>query len=246
MRVGVILLCRASSRRLPRKALLPLHGKPLIEYIIERIRCAAPVPLVVATSVQSADDEIASYCSLRGVECYRGSLDDVASRFLDCAERSEFDYAVRINGDNVFMSPQILRSMLTLATDSRADLITNVPGRTFPTGMSVEIVRTAFLRKWHHLFTAEQREHVTSYFYDNPNTGSRREYRNRDCPEAAGMALAIDTAEDFALATAMLRGKEVTHTEFDLQDWVSLCRTLRSQESTRSSDPAGASIAQSS
>jgi hypothetical protein len=81
------------------------------------------------------------------------------------------------------------------------DLVTNVPGRTFPHGMSVEIIRTAFYAK--AMATVNDnghREHVTSWLYAHPDWGRRYVFENRTCPEAAGGQLALDTHEDLALA----------------------------------------------
>ncbi|MBK1646790.1 hypothetical protein CKO25_19535 [Thiocapsa imhoffii] len=206
MTIGIVLLCRYDSKRLPGKILRDIRGRSLISYIVERIRQAAPErPLVVATSTAGSDDPIAGYCRRAGLKCFRGSLDDVAGRFLECIVENEWDFGVRINGDNLFLDPQTLHAMLAIADTDQFDFVTNVPGRTFPYGMSVEIVRASFYRTSMKTTTEpSHREHVTSWLYENPSLGRRYVYQNTSCPEAAGLQLAIDTPEDLERACQIL------------------------------------------
>lgn len=205
MTIGIVLLCRHDSKRLPGKILRDIQGRSLISHIVERIRRAAPErPVVVATSTAASDDPIAAHCRRAGLECFRGSLHDVSSRFLACLETYGWDFAVRINGDNLFLDPQTLHAMLAIADTDQFDFVTNVPGRTFPYGMSVEIVRTRFYRFSIRTTDHSDREHVTSWLYENPSVGRRYVYPNTACPEAAGLQLAIDTPEDLARALRIL------------------------------------------
>lgn len=206
MNVGIIVLCRHDSKRLPGKILMEIRGRSLLGIILDRIERGAPgFPVVVATSTDPSDDRIADYCRRSGVACYRGPLDDVAGRFLGCAEHFGLSHAARINGDNVFVDPMTLNAMLAIAQTGQFDLVTNVPGRTFPFGMSIEIVDTAFYRQA-MAQTADpgHREHVTSWLYERPELGRRHVVENRLCPQAAGLQLAIDTAADLDRARGIL------------------------------------------
>jgi spore coat polysaccharide biosynthesis protein SpsF (cytidylyltransferase family) len=203
VKIGIAILCRYDSRRLPGKALIEIGGRAVLEHIADRARRGAPEsPLVVATSNAESDLPIADYCRQTGLRCFRGSLEDVAARFLACALTNEWEFAVRVNGDNLFLDPDTLQAMLTIAQTGMFDFVTNVPGRTFPYGMSVEIVRTAFYeRVMASVADSQYREHVTSWLYDNWQVGKRYVFENKVCPEAAGFQLALDTPEDLARAT---------------------------------------------
>lgn len=205
MKIGIAIVCRFASQRLPGKILHEIHGRTVLGHIVVRLRrgCLG-YPIVVATSLESSDDQIAAYCRRSGLACFRGPLDDVAGRLLACAEHYGWDYVVRINGDNLFADPALLHSMLAVAQMDTFDLITNVPGRTFPYGMSIEILRTSFYRTvLANLTDKRHREHVTSWLYENEDVGRRHVVVNQECPEAAGMQLALDTEEDMARYTAM-------------------------------------------
>jgi len=198
MNIGIVILCRYASQRLPGKILHEIHGRTVLGHIVDRLRrgCLG-YPIVVATSQEASDDPIASYCRRLTLPCFRGPLDDVAGRLLDCAEQHGWGYVVRINGDNLFTDPAFLHSMLAVAQTDEFDLITNVPGRTFPYGMSIEILRVSFFRSVLAKLTEKQyREHVTSWLYENEEVGKRHVVLNKHCPEAAGVQLALDTAGD--------------------------------------------------
>lgn len=205
MKSGFIIVCRHSSSRLPGKILLELEGRTVLGHIVDRVRRGAgDAGVVVATSTEVGDDAIERWCRRSGIDCFRGPLDDVAGRFLACAERYGWDYAARINGDNVFADPATIAAMRAIAETGTFDLVTNVPGRTFPFGMSVEFVRTAFYREVIAKFEETDREHVTSWLYRNDHVGRRYTYENTRVPEATGMQLALDTAEDFARIEAIM------------------------------------------
>ena len=72
------------------------------------------------------------------------------------------DFAIRINGDNLFTDPEIIQSMIKMTQSNRWDFLTNVPERTFPPGTSVEIVNRALLNSVIHLFNNYEKEHVTT------------------------------------------------------------------------------------
>jgi len=206
MNIGIAIVCRLSSSRLPGKALRQVGGRSVLGHIVDRVRRGANgLPLVVCTSDTPRDDELERFCRWSGLQVFRGPLDDVAGRFLACAEANGLDFAVRINGDNMFLDPDTLRAMVAIASTNEFDFVTNVPGRTFPFGMSVEIVRTSFYRETiANVSDPHHREHVTSWLYDNPECGRRFIYENRVCEAARGLKLAIDTEADLERATRMV------------------------------------------
>ena len=219
MNIGIIILCRSSSKRLPNKHFTKIQGRTILSYIIERVQLAAPFrPLVVAISSDKSDDQIESYCHRAGIECFRGNLNNVSERFLACADSYNWDYAVRINGDNLFVDIKSLHAMLAITDTNKYDFVTNIPGRTFPFGMSIEITNTEFYRNaFSYMEKPGHLEHVTTYLYDNPELGNRYVYTNQNCPEAAGFDLTIDTLEDVKLANKIISQSHVAPSSLDLR-----------------------------
>jgi len=206
MKIGIVILCRFSSSRLPGKILMSLSGRSVLGHILDRVMLATPLlPVVVATSLEKDDDGIEDFCIRSGVPCFRGSLEDVAGRFISCAEHMGWDYVIRINGDNLFLDKKTLRDMVAIAETELFDLVTNVPGRTFPYGMSVEIFNVDFYRE--HMCAVQDpkhREHVTSWFYENNSVGSRYVFENTRIKGASGAQLALDTEKDLEMARRLV------------------------------------------
>src|SRR5260221_3837877 len=88
--IMVVVQARMSSTRLPGKVLLPIMGKPLLFYLVERLRRIKRIDgIIIATSQDTSDDPIAAFCTAESLHCVRGSLDDVLSRMY--AASSLFD-----------------------------------------------------------------------------------------------------------------------------------------------------------
>ena len=81
-------------------------------------------------------------------------------------------------------------------TDPSLDLISNVFPRTYPVGMSVEIIKTDSLKKIRGL-TADScdSEHVTRFFYKNPEKFRILNFESGRS-ELREVRLAVDTEED--------------------------------------------------
>lgn len=164
----IIIQARMSSSRLPGKILADLGSFTLLELLIRRLRTTTSgLPLVVATSDQADDDPVESFCQARTVNCFRGSLRDVAGRFLAAGQEYGAERLVRICADSPLLDPGLVDQLVTLSAVSGADLTTNVQMRTYPAGQSVEVLRTAALANALQDMDDEDREHVTRYFYRN-------------------------------------------------------------------------------
>lgn len=196
-RVLGIIIARMGSARLPGKVMLPLHGAPLIDYVIERARRIHGLDeLVLATTKGSEDDCLAEYVAALGVQVFRGDSLDVSKRVMACADHFDGDYFVRLNGDSPFLDYRLLTEALAKLKAGAPDLITNLLGRTYPYGIAVEIVKSAAYRRAISNFSDEaHREHVTSYFYSHLE-GFLVESLTSSREDLLAMRLVVDTDED--------------------------------------------------
>lgn len=172
MRTGVIVQARMTSARLPGKVLMPLAGRPVLARVLDRVaRAEAPALVAVATSDDPSDDPVARFCAERGTPCVRGPLEDVLRRFEIALDVLGLDAFIRVSGDSPVHDAELVDRAGELLRYSDADVVTNVyPRRTFPAGASVEaITRTAAARAGASATLAADREHVTGWFYANPD-----------------------------------------------------------------------------
>ena len=101
MTVAALLIARLSSTRLPGKNILPVAGKPMIQHLAERVSKSKLISnVIIATSTLPSDDPLEELANQIGVDCYRGSLDNVMERISGAAKKYNCDTIVEILGDN--------------------------------------------------------------------------------------------------------------------------------------------------
>ena len=188
-----ILQARMSSSRLPGKVLQDISGRPLLQYMLERLHGSKQIDsLVLATTTDPSDDVLEGLCRKLHLPCYRGSLHDVLDRFYQAADRFSADVIIRLTADCPLIDPQLLDltvavflgetpasqvQILPQAHDHRSqsagpfDFAANrLPPpwvRTLPIGLDVEVCSfSALERAWKEANKPYQREHVMPYLYE--------------------------------------------------------------------------------
>ena len=222
MNTGIIVQARMTSRRLPGKVLHVVAGKPLMQYLLERIRAHFNSDkIVVATSSDPSDKPVSEFCAGFGVDCYRGPLDNVADRFKEVVDAYSFDNFVRVSGDSPLLDARLIERGLNTFREGDFDLVTNVLPRTFPKGQSVEIVRSDTFKKIFPLIeSSEEQEHVTTYFYKNKDRF--RIFNFESSGSYVDIQLAIDTSQDMETFSAIIHSMNRPHWEYSLEELLSL------------------------
>jgi spore coat polysaccharide biosynthesis protein SpsF len=220
MKVGIIVICRFNSARLPGKILREIDGEPLLSYILERLKQSKfQENIVIATSNQATDQPIVDYCEKQDIPYFRGDLKNVSQRFADCMAHFGFDYGVRINGDNIFTDAKLVDKAINLALENNYDFVSNVKGRTFPTGMSVEVVSAPFYQQQIKAFIEESHfEHVTLFFYENEKVGNFHFFKNDELEGAKGLKMAVDTQNDFNFVSSIIKKMEKPHYSYNWKE----------------------------
>jgi spore coat polysaccharide biosynthesis protein SpsF len=223
----IIVQARLSSSRLPGKMLKLINGKPILKYVIERLQlCENAGGLIVATSSDESDDAINNLCKRIGVKCFRGELNDVASRFSSLIVEEDINSFVRINGDSPMIDNEIVDHAIYLFNKGEYDIVTNVFPRSFPKGQSVEVIKTdVFNPVVLELMTEEDKEHVTTYFYRNSDDYNILNFSMK--PELNHIQLSVDTEEDFTEADKILKSMGKSHCAYPLNEILALKKTLQ-------------------
>ena len=223
-KVIAIVQARMNASRLPGKVLLDIGGKPMLARVVDRTRRSRIIDqVVVATSLDAADDPIEVFCNQEGYDCFRGSLHDVLDRVYQAARSYSAGVVVRITADcpvidstvidqtlDAFfgMGPSIInetaadpieyRSEPEPACDFAANRLPPPWKRTFPIGLDTEICTFSALETaWREAELPHQREHVMPYLYENDQQ-FQIQLLDHD-PDYGDFRLTVDTTEDLEL-----------------------------------------------
>lgn len=171
-----------------------IMGMSLLEHVYKRA-LKSDFPVYVCTSTEPSDDKIAQESSVLGVKCFRGNLNNVASRFIEGAKKFGLETVVRISGDSPFICSEIIKEAVS-HFDNSLHLVTNIFPRTFPPGQSVEVINMKKYRDEYNRFSdQEDFEHVTKFFYKNHTDMAIKNFRNSE--DLSRLRMVIDTKEDF-------------------------------------------------
>jgi spore coat polysaccharide biosynthesis protein SpsF len=218
-----ILQARMTSSRLPGKVLRTILGRPMVELQIERIQRAERIDrLVLATSDDASDDPIAELCARIDVDVHRGPLADVLARYHGAAMAfGPADHIVRLTADCPLADHEVIDACVALHLAKGADYTSNGVERTFPDGLDVEVVTMAALSRAHHEAKAQaEREHVTSYLYDNPGLFSLVQLTQT--PDLGHLRWTVDTPADFDMVAAVYQALYSQNPDFLQRDIHSL------------------------
>jgi spore coat polysaccharide biosynthesis protein SpsF (cytidylyltransferase family) len=204
-KITTVIQARMGSHRLPGKVLLDLAGAPMLQRLIERAsRSKLSDMLVVATSVEPSNDKVEELCADLNISIVRGDEEDVQSRFLVAAERTDADILVRLTGDNPFVDGALIDFLIDkfLLSDPLVDYASNIEGTAFPYGLYAEVFSVASLRASAVNATSEEREHVTRRLRNGTDF-------NRLIVEAPGAfgydRLTVDTEEEYKYVSKLFK-----------------------------------------
>ena len=159
-----IIQARMSSSRLPRKVMSNLSGEPMIRRIYDLVnKCDYVDKVIVATSLEKTDDELFEYCKSNKLNVYRGSLNNVLSRFVEIIKKYNPKLIVRITGDCPFIYPVFIDKQIKILLQTGADYIISKKEVNILCGQSVHS-SSSLLFVAENSSCADDLEHVGSPF----------------------------------------------------------------------------------
>jgi spore coat polysaccharide biosynthesis protein SpsF len=207
--------------------LAPLAGAPMILRQIERVARARLIGrLVVATSDEASDDELADVLAGAGVRTHRGPLADVLGRFIGALDaHGPAEHVVRLTGDCPLADPAVIDATIAHVTGAGADYGSNTPPhRTFPKGLDVEVMTAAALRAAAgRAASPEEHEHVTWALHRHPEL-YRQAYLSQDADEGE-VRWTVDFPHDLAFVRAVYDALHPADPEFTSDDVRSFVRS---------------------
>lgn len=215
-RVCGLVYSRMSSQRLPGKALRKIAGKELLLHVVERASIyIARRDIVVATSTDILDDQIAYFCAKHDIRCLRGDLDNVAARTECILNQVNCDFFFRICGDRpVQCIDSGLKALQVVKEDGTVDLVTNLRESGNIPGLTTELISSsAMLSVCKKQLDSYEQEHITQYFYRNQEQFAIKYLDAEKVHERyKGESFVVDTIDD-------LKKIEVVLSDENAESW---------------------------
>jgi len=198
--VVAIIQARNGSSRLPEKVLKSLAGKPLIYHICNRLKASLYIKqIVIATTENQRDDSLYNFADQHNIKCFRGSEENVLSRYYFAAREAKAEIIVRITADDPFKDSSIIDKVIELLYKENLDFAFNNFPPSFPEGLDVEVFTlNAIKNAFDNAKDPFEKEHVTQYFYRNADLFKTTNYSYKE--NLSYLRLTVDTPNDFKLA----------------------------------------------
>ncbi|WP_044748398.1 cytidylyltransferase domain-containing protein [Bacillus alveayuensis] len=220
MKVAAIIQARTGSTRLPGKVLKKVLSKTLLEYQIERVKRAKTInEIIIATTTKENDDPIVQLCQQLSISYYRGSEEDVLSRYYEAATEFDADVIVRLTSDCPIIDSDVIDKVVGhyLENKDRYDYVSNILTRTYPRGLDTEVMSYEVLKRaYEEAKELTYREHVTAYIYHHPDQFRLCNVSNEK--DESKHRWTVDTVEDFFLVKNILETLYPINSLFTLED----------------------------
>jgi len=197
------------SSRLPGKMMKEIGGYPICFWVLYRIKKANLIDsIILATTLNRVDDPLADLARQLGVNVFRGSEEDVLSRFINAAKLMQAQNVVRVCADNPLIAPEEidrLASAYSTAINNEKILETFYAfnygpklGNNYPDGLGAEIFSVQLLKKLDQFATTPlHREHISAYIWDHPEKFIINSINAPKKIAYPKIKLDVDTKEDF-------------------------------------------------
>lgn len=210
MKTVAIIQARMGSTRLPNKVLEQVEGHTVLGHTVRRAQAIVGVDQVVVATTRAARDEaVVAEAARLGVACFRGSENDVLSRYVEAARAVDADVVVRITSDCPLLDPvesaKVVRALHeAIARGEAMAYASNTLDRRYPRGLDTEaFTREALERAHARADSPREREHVTLTMYEHPD-----DYRlcsvASDSGDASRHRWTVDTADDLKLVREVM------------------------------------------
>jgi len=122
MKTVAIIQARMASTRFPGKVLYPIHGKPMLQWVVEAVKRAKCVDeICIATTDQRDDDDICATALALRVKTFRGESEDVLGRLWSAATMLRADCIVRVCGDCPCLCSEFIYEVVSAVVHYGAD-----------------------------------------------------------------------------------------------------------------------------
>ena len=201
MKIVATIEARMTSSRLPGKVMLKVLNKPILSFLVNRLKTLTNIDeIVLATTTNLTDDILEDFAKGNLIHCYRGSENNVLDRIINAGIQTKADIIVEITGDCPIIDPSIVDQTLKLFINNNVDYVSNNHIRSYPDGMDVQVYKLQTLINSSKLTNNKlDQEHVTLFIRNHPELFSKINLIAPIDLYWPELALTLDEESDFLL-----------------------------------------------
>ena len=100
---------------MPNKVLLPVLGKPILYWLVNRIKKIKKInKIILATTLNENDDILVDFAKKNKINFFRGSEQNVVKRVCGAAEKFNINTVVEITSDCPVIDINIVQQLLDI------------------------------------------------------------------------------------------------------------------------------------
>jgi len=167
-KAGIVIQARTGSKRFPKKILYKVNNKTILEILIDRLLIYFnKEDIYIATTTKSQDDIIIDIIKKKKINIFRGSENNVLSRFTECAKKNNLNKIIRLTSDCPLIDPKLIIKLFKIQLKKKFDYSGNCfpyNERTYPVGSDLEFINLDFLKKASkYKLSNYEKEHITPF-----------------------------------------------------------------------------------
>lgn len=143
-KIVVFITVRLGSSRLPRKALLLIKNKPIISFLVERVKQQFNKDSVFFCTTNNIEDNFFdSLANELGINACHGSSDNILKRHYSCSRILGSDYIINIDGDDILCNTDLIGRMIQIINSEKVDIVYS---EGYPFGTNLMAYNTSLLK----------------------------------------------------------------------------------------------------
>ena len=213
MKTQVFLQARMGSKRLPKKVLLKILGKSIVELMCERLRRIKNLDkIVLVTGPLKKNEKLVEEAKKIGIPYFCQSEENVLERFYEASKKYKPTIIIRVTADCPLIDPDLIAKGLRVFLKGGYDIVGNTRVRTYPDGMDFEVFSSkALALSWKE----KKSLHPTKYMLQEPK------FKVKDIvssPNLSHVRLTLDYKEDFTVIKTIYEHLYPKNPAFSLKD----------------------------
>lgn len=206
MKIVATIEARMTSSRLPGKVMLTALGRPMLAHLTSRLKAAPSIDeIVLATTVNAADDVLVDFAKKDGISVFRGSEEDVMARVIGAAESAQADVVVEITGDCPIIDPDLVEQTIRVFKHHHVAYCANSFFSSYPDGMDTQVITLEALKKSFFMTNDPlDREHVSRHIVNNPQLFPHAYLVAPPSLHWPGLGLTLDEPADYELISTLI------------------------------------------